>query len=43
MADKPKIDPKMIITSQPIAVKQGGVTSTPKETISQIPKLPKNK
>lgn len=28
MAQKPKIDPKMIITSQPIAVKQSGKTST---------------
>ncbi|MET3528769.1 hypothetical protein ABID31_000039 [Chryseobacterium flavum] len=43
MADKPKVDPKMIITSDPIAIKQGGVTSTPKETIRQIPKIPKTK
>lgn len=32
MSDKPKIDPKMIITSEPIAVKQSDTTSKPEET-----------
>lgn len=33
MATKPKIDPKMIITSQPIAVKQSGVTRVVKASV----------
>ncbi|WP_430827282.1 hypothetical protein [Chryseobacterium indologenes] len=43
MSDKPKVDPKMVIPGNPIAVKQGGVTSTPKETIRVVPKINTNK
>ena len=38
MAEKPKVDPKMIIVKQPIAVKQSGHTSKPSETKVLIPK-----
>ncbi|WPO89882.1 hypothetical protein [Chryseobacterium sp. HR92] len=43
MSEKPKVDPKMVIPGNPVAVKQGGVTSTPKETIRQVPKINKDK